>query len=265
MITPISKFEMYKQFAYDAFKFLAPKITQFHKNVKLSVDYADYITHTYANLRRPSWVYLHLYNLMCNCHSSNSLTSMIVIALTHELFHSEQVIIQERYNSDCRYKQWIEASTNKAAYDFLVEYRQQIQDELTDLSLEYFMSSTTEMSAGYTRCNLEEYYHLLFLNVIVRSMSSYKKIAETVLNAYPTILITFDRINNFLIKSNGEYCRNTLPAFIRAIEYYVARYDYYTMSVRLDESFNRDHPQQALMIVEKFNGGIHPMAFSTMS
>lgn len=261
MITPINKFELYQQFAYDAFKFLAPKITKFHKNVKLNIDYADYITHTYANFRRPTWVSLHLYNLMCNCYSFNNFMSMIIIALTHELFHSEQVIIQERYNTDDDYKRWIEACTNKAAYDFLSRYYQQIHDELADLNLEYFMNPTTEMATGYMRCNLEEYYHSLFLNVIVRSMKSYEKIAETVLNEYPTILVTFDRINNFLIKSNGEYCMDTLPAFIRAIEYHVAKYDYYTMSVRLDGSFSRNHPQQALMIVEKFNEGIHPMVF----
>lgn len=265
MISQYSSFETYKNFAYDAFKFLAPQITEFHKNMKLAVDYADFITHTYANLRRPSWIFLHLGNLMANCFSINNLTSMIVIALTHELFHSEQIIIQERYNSDKEYRRYTEAATNKAALDFLIKNKKRIQDELCDLNLEYFMRPGTELAAGYVRCNLEEYYHSLFLNVMIRNYNSYKEVADSILNVYPTIMVTFDRINNFLIKRNGEYCRNVLPAFIRAIESYVAKYDYYTMSVRLDESFNRSHPQQALVIVEILNGGMHPMAFSMMS
>lgn len=259
----MNDYTAYRIFTEDTFRFLGPLITNFHKNVRLEVDPIDMVTFSFAKFRRPTTVHLYLYNIMSCASGQNMACSLILIALTHELLHSEQYLIQNQYNNDSEYRKFIEGSTNKAAYKFIINNRQRIRDEMGfDVDLSYFNHNDIPFCDGYRSCNLEEYYKLLFMNVILRNPIQYQKFADEILDKYPTVFITFDRKNNFLIKSNGEYCRQTLDAFIRAIDIYASRYDYYTMCVKLDESSNRSG-HQVVVILEVLDKGIYPAAFVT--
>lgn len=273
MITPKIKlgifdetvYNSYVWFAYDAFKFLVPKITKFNKDLRLEIDYADYVNNTLANFRHPSTIYIHILNIWYACNKANptlnDVYNMILITLTHEIFHSEQYNIHDRYRTDNEYKGYIEGTVNKAAYDFLKKFKRQIYDELgVELNLNYF--EYVKLTDEYKKCDLGMYYELLFRNIIFRNELNFIKFRDDVLIPYHNIYVSFNNGPNFIIKSNGEYCSQTLYAFILAINSYSAKYDYYTMSVNLDSDSNRSPYHTISVSFNMLDRGIYPMEFS---
>ena len=108
MYLDISYFEHYKQFAYSVFNYLNGRINRFCNNIIFEVDYADEVNYTFANLRKPNRLTLHIMNIVEECNSPlnrNKIYSMIFIVIGHELTHVDQDMSQQAYKNNRQYRE----------------------------------------------------------------------------------------------------------------------------------------------------------------
>lgn len=264
LYTTNEQFEFYKAFAINYFEFAKRRILKFSADyVSLEVCYGDYVHFTFANIRRPSSVFIYIDNIVAECgngYNKNSICSFIIIAITHELFHLEQDMIQEMYKNNKSYHDLIECSTDSTAKSWLLQNKKEI-DRLfgTCLDLSHFDSRDTSMNC-YHSADLEKFYKGSIMNVIFRKESSFSNFERIVLNAYQTIYINFNNGTNFLIKKNGEYCGSSIGPFLREIQANAGRYDRYTVDTGVVDAY-RDEGGVALVTFTISNREIYPMDF----
>lgn len=266
MYTTHEQFEYYKDFAYKVFDFLNMRINRFI-NCTLEVDYADMINFTFANIRRPNKVFLHIDNIVKECgngYNKNAVCSMIIIALTHELYHVEQIMSQQSYRSDFSYKSDIEDSVNAMAYNTLISYKNTIDIEFQiDLDLTYLQDRVflSDMKKYQSWNTVEGIYKSIFMNIIFRNDQSYYDFEKNVLDKYDGIAIIFQNGYNFLIKSEGEFCASDLNNFIAASNIVAGKYDRYTINASMDKKPYRDKRDVAVVTFTLSNRQIYPMIF----
>jgi hypothetical protein len=238
--TTIEQFTFYKDFAERAFNYLCNRICKYNQNIRLIVDYSDFVRFTLANFKRPNIVMLHIDNVVAaygNANRVNEVCSLIIIALTHELHHAEQELSQERYRTDFVYKDTIEDGANSMAYHFLAAHRDEI-NRLFNINLDLsYLESIGRLNTRYHSSTLEGYYKNILRNVWFRNDELFGKFEREFLDKYPDVYLSFDNLFNLHIKSNGEFCERALNDFLIATEVYCGRYDRYTMEVYQDEPY----------------------------
>ena len=259
----LETFSYYKQFAYNVFDFLYKKINRYIWP-QLQVDYADYIDYTFANIRRPSTIYLHLENIAAevgNQYNKNGICSMIVIVLTHELFHVEQMMSQENYRLYSDSKQMVESAVNNATYVFLYQNRELISKTFgIALNLEYLIHINRYYA--YEACMTPELiYKYTIMNVVFRNDHKYYEFESKYLDAYDNIVISFENSHNFLIKSNGEYCDQNINPFVAEVENSAGRFDRYTVNISGSEKPYRDKENVLWITFTLSNRQIIPIRF----
>lgn len=268
-MTSYQQYTFYSKFAYTAFEYLKSKINRYI-NPKLEVDYIDAVGFTFANFRRPNSVYIHIDNIVTECrngNNTNKVCSMIIIVLTHELYHSEQLMSQELYRTDQCYKITVENSVNFEIYNFLLVNKNEIDSIFgINLDLSYLESLNSkyeyrQWDRFYKRCNVQQMYEYTIMNVIFRKDNKYYEFAEKYLYKYDNIVIDFNGENNFLIKSNGEFCDQNLNPFIMAADMAAGRYDCYTVNTSNSEKPYRDNETVLYITFTISNRKIIPVIF----
>ena len=266
----LEQFVFYKNFAYRAFDYLHKKINRYIIPT-LEVDLADMVDFTFANIRRPNMVFLHIDNILAECKNHNNINkvySMIIIVLTHELHHIEQVISQETYYLDKIYRISIENSVNFKSYNFLCANKYEI-DRIFEMNLDLTYLEDLNGRKGYKKwdrfyetCTVEQMYKYTIMNTIFRKDIKYYQFEEECLNKYDNIVIAFEYGPNFLIKSNGEFCGQILNEFVSAVGAVAGIYDRYTVKISKSEKPYRDKESVIYITFTLSNGQIYPMIFS---
>lgn len=267
MYTTLEQYTYYKSFAEDYFNFAKNVILRYPKSIQILVDYADMVRFTFANIRRPNTIMLHIDNIVCECgngYNKRAICSLIIIAITHELFHVEQAMIQHKYVENEFYHQWVERCIDYKVFSWLSENREVINKRYnTDLDLSYFDNRNTRCDQ-YASVSTEEYYKYIFLNVVFRKEEPYRNFVSSVLDKYQNIAIFFNDGSNFLIKNNGGFCDSCLNDFIHVVGSMAGRYDRYTVSVNVVEGTYRDKVGVAMVTFTLSNRQIYPMDFRQM-
>lgn len=271
MITQ-DQFEFYKTFAHRVFDYISPKILNYIK-CYLQVDVADMVNYTFANLRRPNIIYLHLDNIVIECgngYNKNKVCSMIIICITHELFHVEQIMSQEDYRNNPASQILVEKSVNAKSYGWLLANKDLINRVFgLDLDLGYLHEMLSyedqniydQWMKMYYQCNVEQMYKYTIMNVVFRNQKNYDKFKRDILDKYENIVIAFENGANFLIKSNNEFCGSVLNNFISMVGETMGKYDRYTVNVNMVESPYRDKSYVAYVTFTLSNRTIIPMIF----
>lgn len=231
-------FSHYKNFAESVFQYLNGKINKYCTRINFEVDYADMVNYTYANLRRPNNLYLHIYNIVAECngvYNRNKIYSMIFIVIGHELHHVDQMMSQETYKNNKVYREEVETDTDFTNYMWLKANKKDIDQTFgIDLDLSYYSDLNLMSQSGIFTCrNIADYYRAIIKNVIFRDDKTYEKFESEILLKYPSLFVSFDEFNNLLIKSRNEFCGPNLNAFIQLVNDEAARYDHYTLNVSL--------------------------------
>ena len=270
-MTTHEQYVYYKDFAYKAFEYCNGKINRFI-NCTLEVDYADMVNFTFANIRRPNNIFIHIDNIVTECgngYNKNKIFSLIFIAIVHELFHVEQVMSQELYKTDKVYKISIEKAVEYSTYNWLLSYKPDIDRRFNMyLDLSYLEDSINrneykEWDRFYRSGSVEELYKYTIMNIVFRNDASFKRFDEEVLSKYENIIIVFENNSNFLIKSNGEFCDYNLKDFVLTVSNTVSIYDRYTINVSVTEP-NRDKSNVAVVRFTLSNRLICPLSFGSM-
>lgn len=233
-------FSHYKTFAENTFKYLNGKINKFCTKIHFEVDFADMVNYTYANLRRPNNLYLHIYNIIAECNgvfNRNKIYSMIFIVIGHELHHVDQMMSQESYKNNKVYREEVETDTDFTNYMWLKANKKDIDQTFgIDLDLSYYSDLNLMSQSGVFTCrNVADYYRSIFKNVIFRNDKTYEEFESNILLKYPSLLVSFDNTNNLLIKNRNEFCGPNLNVFIQLVNDEAAKYDHYTLNVSLSD------------------------------
>ena len=262
-LTTFEQFCYYKNFAISVFNFLNGVINR-QLLCRIEVDVSDYANFTFANIRRPNIVFVHIDNIVSQCgnaYNKNSVCSLIVQAIAHELFHVEQMMSQEMYRLNAVYAKDIEDSVNYEAYCFLLKHKQEIDKVFyIDLDLSYIKSLFANMKEDnkYQYCNCEELYKYTIMNVIFRNDKRYYNFQNTILDKYSTVVFNFENNTNFLIKSNGIYQDQAMRSFIFTTGIMVGIYDRYTLNIETRVEPNRGN-RTVIVYVKLLNRCIYPI------
>lgn len=264
----LNQYSFYKSFAEMAFGFLSKKINRYIIPY-LVVDPGDFVNFTFANIRRPNLITIHMENIIVECgngNDKNKVCSMIIITLSHELFHVEQLMSQERYRLDKHYKMIAELSDISMTYKFLIENKSEIDRAfMMNLDLSYIEQDLNKAGSNfqwlyrYNSGNVEQLYKYTIMNVIFRSDKSYADFESKILNNYSDIIIIIEGSNNFYIKRDGEFCDSCLNNFVQMVGATIGVYDRYTVGVDVIERPYRDKSNVAFVTFTLSNRCIYPM------
>ena len=268
-MTTYQQYSFYSNFSYTVFEYLKRKINRYINPI-LEVDYVDAVGFTFANFRRPNRVFVHIDNIVTECRNGNNMNkvcSMIIIVLTHELHHAEQVMSQELYRLDQCYKITAENSVNFESYNFLLANKNEIDCTFgINLDLSYLEDIISRLEYNhwdefYKRCNVQQMYEYTIMNVIFRKDNKYYEFADKYLYKYDNIIISFNDEGNFLIKSNGEFCDQTLNSFIIAADMAAGKYDRYSVNISNSEAPYRDNEKVLHLTFTMSDRQIIPIMF----
>ena len=266
------EFVYYKMHAIHIFDYCKGKILRYITDPIREVDYMDTVNYTYANIRRPNMVFLHIGNICAeypwrSFNDTLKRISLIFTAIVHELYHLEQPMSQELYRTDQVYKITVEKSVEEMTYKFLLENKAEI-DDIFDINLDLSYSKDLiiknqhkNWSMYYKQASVEDMYKNTIMNVIFRKDISFNRFCEEILDRYDNISIGFENGLNFLIKNNGEFCEQSLNGFISAVGAVAGIYDRYTVDVNVVELPYRDKEYIANVMFTLSNRSIYPMMF----
>jgi hypothetical protein len=266
-MTTHEQFAFYSDFAYRFFAYAHKKISR-RIDCILEVDYCDNINFTFANMRRPNKIFLHIDNIIHefgNGYDKNNICSLICDALVHELHHVEQVLSQQTYRQDPMYMKAIEEAVAKESTMWLYAHKQEI-DKLfkmdLNMNLPYINIPNAENNM-YRACDdAESIYKYTIRNVIFRNDDAYIEFESAILNAYDNVSITVKDKQNFLIKSNGQFVGGaSLSTFVNMVGGYFGNYDRYTVNVNVITNPYRDEVV-AVATFTLSNRKRFPMAFN---
>lgn len=265
MYLDISYFEHYKQFAYSVFNYLNGRINRFCNNIIFEVDYADEVNYTFANLRKPNRLTLHIMNIVEECNgplNRNKIYSMIFIVIGHELTHVDQDMSQQAYKINRQYREDLERSTDYNNYNWLKAHEAQINRDFgISLDLSYYNDCGFWNIEDFKSASIEDYYIATLKNVLFRNDDMFSNFKVSVLDKYRNIFINFNGGANLLIKSDGEFCGQSLEGFIQAIGTEAGIYDHYTMNVSLREQPYREMPDTVIVSFVLSDRYINPIVF----
>lgn len=256
------EFVYYKKFTIGVFNFCNGKVNPLNPYIILEIDYADDVRHTYANIIKPNMLLVHIDNIVSQYYGDeDKIRSLIFIAITHELLHSEQCMSQMKYRMDRNYMGFIESCVDTACYKWLYLNRREIEHLFHfNLSFDYFRDKVIDME-DYERNGLEEYYKQILMDMVFRDDETYYRFERAILDQYDNVVINFNNSPNLLIKSKGKFCENTLKEFVQAVGAAASVYDNYTLEVNVVEAPYRGMQKAMMVTFMLTNRIIKPMHF----
>lgn len=234
-------YHFYSDIAVKIFNFMNGYINTMNRECTLYIDMYDLIHGTYANIRYPNSIFIHIGTIIDSWDDdwgtimdrSSYIASCIAWAISHELHHADQLISMVRYNNNKEYKESVEGDVERASYDWVANHSREIRDligipiVITDIE-----SGSLPKSGNYRKANIEQFYKQNIANIIIRDLNLFSKL-EVFTNDSITddIILTFNGIDSVIIKSNGRYLRENISAFSSIVYKYSGYFDTYHIKI----------------------------------
>lgn len=266
----MEEYHSYSDIAVKLFNFMNGNINKMNSKCELYIDMYDSINKTYANIRYPNFIFLHIGTIIDSwedewdiyMNKDSYITSVIAWALSHELHHADQLISMIQYNMSDDYRNSIENDVERISYDWVVAHSYDIY-MITGIELSIAeISSPSLPSVGYyTRATTAEFYKQTIANIIIRDLDLYARLRIfTDDRLCDNIVLRFNKLDSVVIKSNGEYLSENVNEFSRLAYKYAGYFDTYCISAG-SSTITKDGKNITIVDFSIQNGLIKPMIF----
>lgn len=268
------EYHYYSDIAIRLFNYMNGYINKMNSRCELYIDMYDFVKNTYANIRFPKYIMLHIGTIVDSWRDEWSsviskesyIVSVIAWALSHELHHADQLISMLNYNQNTAYRDSVEGDVERASYDWVCDHAR----ELTKVAgyrvaLNYIQSKNLPDHGNYERATIAEFYKQVILNIIIRDINLYNKLGVfTDDSLSDDIMLVFnDGVNRdyVIIKSNGKYLKENINLFSEYTYRYTGYFDLYSISASRDIDNLEDGRRIAYVEFDIVNQLIRPMIF----
>ena len=236
----IEEYKFYSDIAIRIFNYMNGKINTLNRNCKLSIHYNG-INGAIGLTNYPDHIEIYIGSIMLNWRDEWSslfdrhdyICTCIAWTLSHELYHTDQLIYMHQYNNNTEYRQSIEGDVERMSYDWVVKHAPQLSKiGGFNVVIEYLSSETLPDVGHYNKASIKEYYLQTILNVIIRDPYVFN-IFDVFKNdkLSNTIILEFGGQDRVTIKSNKRYLKENIDLF-NAITYkWVGTHDDYYVTI----------------------------------
>lgn len=219
------KFEYYKDFCYEYFNSVLGVINKINYPGYLTVLDYSYVSFCTGDTVFPCNINIYLGNIFKVTKTHDEICTLIVLTITHELYHLEQVVNSDKFNSDEKYSMFIECNVQRKAFEFIEQNKFIIE------SMFHFTLQDMNQWNGYTKKVKKEYKEYgnikdFYIYQICSTFSEldindkkFRNQLNKIFDKYIHIGISING-NNFYIKKNNIYLLDSIEIYI----YYIDKY-----------------------------------------
>jgi hypothetical protein len=267
----LEEYRTYSMIATSLFNYMNGRINTMNNNCTLYIDMWDNITNTYANIRYPNHISLHVgsvidswddnWKYILNKH--DYICTCIAWAISHELHHADQLISMLRYNSNPQYRSQIEEDVERASYDWVLSHKQELSViGGFNVIIDRLSSSDLPLVGNYRKATPKEFYLQTIANTIIRDMDLFVKLKVfSDDNMSDDIILVFNDIDTIVIKSSGKYLMENIPLFSNIVFKWVGYCDVYNIYADVSFSYMTNGRTAAIVKFNISNQFIKPMVF----
>lgn len=235
-----TEFRYYSNKAINIFNYMNGRINIINNFCYLDIGYYDFLQNTYANIRYPNNITIHIGTIVdsWNDNWSNIMTksdyvcTCIAWALAHELHHADQLISMVNYNANIDYKNKVEGDVERKSYDWVFNHSRELHDiGGFNVVIHNLESPTLPESGSYTKASVKEFYLQTIANIILRDFDLFNNL-KVFSDNYDTnsIILNFNNMDFVQIKNNGEYIPYNINYFSQLVYKWAGDFDIYKVS-----------------------------------
>ena len=267
----IEEYGIYSNIATKLFDYMNGRINTMNNKCVLYIDMYDFVKCTYANIRYPNFIFIHIGTIIDSWNDEWSvyidkkdyITSCIAWALSHELHHADQLISMITYNNNIAYKQRIEADVERASYDWVNNHKKELS-YITgfNIVIDKLTSPSLPDNAAYTKANPREFYLQTIANIVIRDLDLFYGLKVfTNDDICEDMILVFNKIDTIVIKSNGRFLEENIPLFSSLVYKWTGEYDTYHIYADISFSYVNDKRKTAIVNFTISDRLIDPMRF----
>lgn len=217
-------YEKFKPFVEEVFIYLNGYVNPYNP---CQLYIAMFSTHNYAEFAKPNLVISYLGSIVNNFHDNeDTIKKVIIITLTHELFHSEQSLDMLRYGKDPYYQMMAELQNEGYAEKWVMDHAGELYSKFGVIML--FEDTERLKHADFWEQNtVKNHYLRTIVDVVYRNEGAFP-IYSDLFDAHDTISFHINDSMKVLIKYRGEYNDRGMPLFNQIINKYCRRELYIT-------------------------------------
>lgn len=264
------EYHYYSDIAKKLFDYMNGNINRMNSRCELYIGMYDYVHNTYANIRYPNFIVVHVGTIIDSWDDSWSqymdkssyIASCIAWAISHELHHADQLISMLQYNRNEAYKRSVEGDVERASYDWVASHSREISRLIgIQIVIRDIDSPSLPSKGNYTKASVEQFYKQTIANIVIRDMDLFNKLGVFTTDNCDDIVLNFNNTDKVVIKSNGEYLPENINIFSELAYKYAGYYDVYHINVTAKITTGlsgRDTAVVSFMITDNL---IRPMIF----
>lgn len=265
------EYHFYSDVAVKMFNYMNGKINRLNSNCSLYLDMYDLINGTYANIRYPNYIAVHIGTIIDSWQNEWSrilpketyIASTIAWAISHELHHADQVISMLTYNTRTEYRKSVESDVERASYDWVANNARQLSS-LVGIRIDISSITSPDLpdEGNYTKATAEQFYKQTIANIIIRDFQLFHKL-QIFSNDRLTddIILNFNGIDSVVIKSNNRYLDESINRFCELAYNYAGYYDVYHIKADM-HIVNKDGRKVGIVDFNVSDNFIRPMIFA---
>lgn len=270
----LEEYRYYSDITIRLFNYMNSRINTMNSRCTLYIDMWDNINNTYANIRYPNHIIVHVGSVI-DSWDDNWSTSMnkkdfictcLAWAISHELHHADQLISMLRYNSNDHYRNEVEEDVERASYDWVVDHAIELSSVggftvLLNGKNAYDISNSNR----YKKASPREFYLQTILNTVIRDYDQFNSMKVfTNENIASDIILIFNEVDTVVIKSCNKYLEENIPLFSEIVFKWIGRYDVYNIYGEVSFSYMDNGRTAAIVRFTISENYIKPMIFKSI-
>lgn len=270
MIMTYNEYHYYSDIAIKLFNYMNGNINRVNSQCQLYIDMYDNINNTYANIRYPNFIFIHIGTIIdswdddwiCYMNKDSYVVSCISWALAHELHHADQLLSMIQYNANPYYKKSIEGDVERASYDWVANHSKEISNITgIDIVIRDIDSPSLPDTGNYRKASVSQFYKQTIANIIIRDLNLFNKLKVFIDDSMcDDIVLNFNETDSVVIKSYGKYLAENVIQFSSLSYKYAGFYDLYHIKVSVNIK-DIDNRKIAIVDFVFTDSAIKPMIF----
>ena len=269
------EYNFYSTIAKRLFDHMNGRINKMNGNCYLYIDMYDNIRNTYATIRYPNHIFLHVGNIVDSWKDEWSglikkeeyICTVLAWAIAHELFHADQAIQMVRYLSNNAYKEDKENDVQRISYDWVCDNQYHLSRLIgIRIDMEAITSDALPDEGHYRKASPAEFYKQTIANTVLKDLQLFNKlIFFTDDSAVSDIVLIFNKKGSqdrdmITIKSFGRYLDENIREFSDLVYKYFAYYDVYVVNINTDTIY-KENRSVAVVDLQVEDPYFYPMMF----
>lgn len=260
----MSKFNYYRDFCHKYFNAVCGVINRYHYPAILTVLDKHYVSACTGTTVFPCNINIFLETIFDITSNHNEICSIIVVTITHELYHLEQIMNNDKFNSDKEYALFVECNVDQKAIEFVNRNKVFIESifnfKLQDVNNWIGYDKPTKVEYNQYQSPVEFFiYHIATIFSTIEDKDIIHQLSNIFKN-YSLVAICINDNDPIILQKDYKICFDSIKIYLYYIDNY-CRHASYSTNISIKTS---DDNTAALMVCKIFNIERDPFITSSL-